>query len=342
MTLRARLERALNARWYSERPPSAWLRPLARLYGRVADQRARRHRANAEALPVPVIVVGNLTSGGAGKTPVTIALVEAAQAMGLGVGVVSRGYGAAVSTPLPVDGATSADTVGDEPLLIARRTGVPVCVARERSRAVAWLTAHHALDLVIADDGLQHYRMPRSAEICVVDGRRGLGNGWRLPAGPLREPEARLAHCDLVVVNGPGAAGEALARTWNGVHFDLSLERAVRLADGQSKALEDFRGQRVRATAGIGHPARFFEALRAVGLEVEDHPLGDHEVVPEAILALAEHGPLLMTEKDAVKLAPPLRSQCFAVPVTLRWRDAGASRIDALIRRVAGRAAIPS
>ncbi|MHA7834673.1 MAG: tetraacyldisaccharide 4'-kinase, partial [Algiphilus sp.] len=174
MTLRARLEGALNARWYSDQPPAHWLRPLSRLYGRIADQRARRDRAEAAPLPVPVIVVGNLTSGGAGKTPVTIALVEAAQAKGLRVGVVSRGYGAAVKTPLQVDSTTSARTVGDEPLLIARRTGAPVCVSRERSHAVRSLTADYDLDVVIADDGLQHYRMPRSAEICVVDGSRGL------------------------------------------------------------------------------------------------------------------------------------------------------------------------
>ncbi|WP_420426833.1 tetraacyldisaccharide 4'-kinase [Algiphilus sp.] len=342
MTLRARIEGALNARWYSEQPPPLWLRPLSRLYGRVADQRAQRHRAEAASLPLPVIVVGNLTSGGAGKTPVTIALVEAAQAMGLRVGVVSRGYGARVRAPLQVDSTTSARTVGDEPILIARRTGAPVCVSRDRSQAVRTLAAVHDLDVVIADDGLQHYRMPRTAEICVVDGSRGLGNGWRLPAGPLREPEARLAHCDLVVVNGGGAAGEALARTWDALHCELSLDQAVHLRDGHARPLTDFRGGRVFATAGIAHPARFFDALRGLGLDIEDHPLGDHEAVPEAILALAEQAPLLMTEKDAVKLAPPGRAQCYAVPVTLRWRDAGAARLDTLIRRVAERAAASS
>jgi len=334
VTLRAKLEGALNARWYSDDRPSPWLRPLARLYGAVADRRGRQHRAQAHDLPIPVVVVGNLTSGGAGKTPVTIALVEAARRQGWRVGVVSRGYGVSVRAPVLITADTPAQAVGDEPLLIARRTGAPVCVSRDRSRAVRQLAEAHALDLVVADDGLQHYRMPRAAELCVVDGARGLGNGWRVPAGPLREPEARLAHCDLVAVNGPGAAGEALAATWDALRFDLSLGAAVRLHDGQSVELSAFKGQPVHAVAGIANPARFFDALRGHGLEVIEHPLGDHEAVPSSLLALAEQAPLLMTEKDAVKLSAPVGSHGHVVPVTLQWQGNGGERVDALLRRV--------
>lgn len=335
MTLRAKLEGALNARWYSDDRPSPWLRPLARLYGAVADRRGRQHRANAQNLPLPVVVVGNLTSGGAGKTPVTIALVEAARRQGLRVGVVSRGYGVSVHAPVLISDETPAQTVGDEPLLIARRTGAPVCVSRDRSSAVRHLAEAHTLDLVVADDGLQHYRMPRTAEICVVEGGRGLGNGWRLPAGPLREPEARLAHCDLVAVNGPGAAGEALGATWNALRFDLSLDTAIRLHDDHPVELAAFKGQPVHAVAGIANPARFFDALRGHGLEVIEHPLGDHEAVPASLLELAEQAPLLMTEKDAVKLSAPLGSYGHVVPVTLHWQGNGAERVDALLGRVA-------
>lgn len=342
MTWRARLEGALNARWYSEDVPPLWLRPLARIYGAVADRRGQRHRAHAQSLPVPVVVVGNLTSGGAGKTPVTIALVEAARRHGWRVGVVSRGYGAKVTVPVLIAEDTPAQAVGDEPLLIAQRTGAPVCVSPDRNSAVRHLAEAHALDLVIADDGLQHYRMPRAAEICVVDGMRGLGNGWRLPAGPLREPEARLAHCDLVAVNGPGAAGEALAATWDALRFDLSLDVAVRLDDGQQMPLSTFRGQTVHAVAGIANPARFFDALRGQGLLVVEHPLGDHEPVPGELLALAEHTPLLMTEKDAVKLSAPCGTHCHVVPVTLRWQGNGAERVDAVLRRIGQPAATAS
>lgn len=342
MTWRARLEGALNARWYSDATPPVWLRPLARVYGAIADRRAQRHRAHTQSLPLPVVVVGNLTNGGAGKTPVTIALVEAARRNGWRVGVVSRGYGASVMAPILIAEDTPAKVVGDEPLLIARRTGAPVCVSRDRSSAVRHLAEAHALDLVIADDGLQHYRMPRAAEICVVDGMRGLGNGWRLPAGPLREPEARLAHCDLVAVNGPGVAGEALAATWDALRFDLSLDVAVRLHDGEQTPLSAFQGQTVHAVAGIANPARFFDGLRGQGLVVVEHPLGDHEAVPANLLALAEHTPLLMTEKDAVKLSAPVGSHGHVVPVTLHWQGNGAERVDALLRRIGQPAATAS
>ena len=340
MSLRAAIEARCNALWYAEAPPPATLRPLAALYGRIADRRAVRQRAAVEALPLPVVVVGNITAGGAGKTPLCIELVERARARGLRPGVVSRGYGRAGAAPALVRADSDPGAVGDEPLLIARRTGAPVCVARDRRQAVQQLAERGDVDFVIADDGLQHYRMPRVAELCVVDGRRGLGNGWRLPAGPLREPEARLAACDLVAVNGSGERGEALRAAHNGARFDLVLDEALAMADDRHVPLSAFNGQRVHATAGIGDPERFFTALREAGLDVVTHPLADHEAVPDAVLAAAGDSPLLMTEKDAVKL-PPERvagRTCFAVAARLQWAGDGAARIDGLLTRIALRA----
>lgn len=337
MSLRAAIEARCNRLWYADDPPPRALRPLAALYARIADRRAVRERTRAGASPLPVIVVGNITAGGAGKTPLCIELVERARANGLRAGVVSRGYGRAGAAPRMVATDSPAQEVGDEPLLIARRTGAPVCVARERRRAVQALAARGDVDLVIADDGLQHYRMPRVAEICVLDGRRGLGNGCRIPAGPLREPEARLAGCDLVAINGDGPRGEALRAAHNGARFDLLLDEALALTDGARTPLAAFAGQQVHAAAGIGDPERFFAALRAAGLEVIAHPLADHETVPDAVLAAAGDAPLLMTEKDAVKL-PPERfadHSCFAVAARLQWAGDGAARIDGLLTRVA-------
>lgn len=340
MSLRAAIEARANALWYDEGPPPAALRALSSLYGRIADRRAAGQRAAAQPLPLPVLVVGNITAGGAGKTPLCIELVERARARGLRPGVVSRGYGRAGGDPVFVSADSDPAAVGDEPLLIARRTGAPVCVARDRCRAVQQLAARGDVDFVISDDGLQHYRMPRVAEICVVDGRRGLGNGWRLPAGPLREPEARLAACDLVAINGAGARGEALRAAHNGARFELVLDEARALSDNRSVALSAFAGRRVHAAAGIGDPERFFAALRAAGLELVPHHLADHERVPDAVLAAAGDAPLLMTEKDAVKL-PAERvagRACFAVAARLQWASDGAARIDGLLTRITLRA----
>lgn len=337
MSLRATIEARANALWYGESPPPLALRPLSALYGRIADRRAVRQREAAQALPLPVIVVGNITAGGAGKTPLCIELVERARARGLRPGIISRGYGRAGAAPVFVRADSDPGAVGDEPLLIARRTGAPVCVARDRRRAVEQLAERGEVDLVIADDGLQHYRMPRAAELCVVDGRRGLGNGWRLPAGPLREPEARLAACDLVAVNGAGGRGEGLRAAHNGARFDLILDEARALSGGQCVPLSAFAGQRVHAVAGIGDPERFFAALRAAGIEVVAHPLGDHEVVPDAVFAAAADAPLLMTEKDAVKLSPERAGgrACYVVAARLQWAGDGAARIDGLLTRIA-------
>lgn len=334
----ARLQHWLNARWYTSEAPPLLLRPLAGLYGSIADARARNHQRQAAKLqlPVPVIVVGNITTGGAGKTPVTLALLALAQAQGLRVGVVSRGYGGRERGPRIVDVAATAAEVGDEPLLIARRAGVPVCVGRDRVAAVRHLCGIAELDLVLSDDGLQHYRLPRAAEIAVVDGARGFGNGWRLPAGPLREPPQRLAGCDLIIINGGAAASSfGLSEPPPHVHATLELSQAVRLIDGAVQPLSSLVGQPLRAVAGIGHPQRFFDALRGAGLAITPLALADHAAVPAALLR-DETLPLLLTEKDAVKLDAPVGRHIYMVPASLKWATGGSEAASALLLRVVG------
>lgn len=306
--MRARLERWLVARWYGHAGVLWLLWPLAQLVRLVVAW--RRHRRARGAPPVPVIVVGNITVGGSGKTPLVLWLVDALRRRGLRVGVVSRGYGGRGLYPLDVGADTPVAACGDEPALLARRTGVPVVVDPDRRRALARLQAR-GVDLVIADDGLQHYRLPRSVEIAVVDARRGLGNGQLLPVGPLREPAARLRTVDFVVANGggPGADRAAGRATMPVAAWPMQFRAtAVRLLRDPARRIgvDEFiagHGRRVAALAGIGDPARFFATLQSLGFEVDAHPFPDHHAFTAADLSAIAHRPLLMTEKDAAKCA---------------------------------------
>jgi tetraacyldisaccharide 4'-kinase len=299
----------LAAGWYGQGRLPWWCRPLAALYGAVVRLRRfgyRRGWLRSEKLPVPVIVVGNLTVGGTGKTPLTIALAEALRARGRRPGVVSRGYGGSRREPLLLGERPVAAEVGDEPCLI-RASGVPVAVGRDRP-AAARLLLEAGCDVLLADDGLQHYRLARDVEICVIDGARRFGNGRLLPLGPLREPLSRLRGVDFRVCNGGDAGdGEVPMRLEGGV--------ARALADGREQPLAALRGQRVHAVAGIGHPRRFFDSLRAQGIEVIEHPFADHHAFAPAELAFGDDLPLLMTAKDAVKCRGFARDGWWSVPV---------------------------
>ena len=306
------MRRALERRWYRAESPPALLQPLSRLFGRIAAARARRLRAAASPLPVPVVVVGNISVGGTGKTPFVIWLVDQLKRDGWRPGVVSRGYGGkAPHYPLPVTVETDPSQCGDEPLLMARRLGVPMMVDPDRRRAAQALLEAHAVDLIVADDGLQHYRLSRNFEICVVDGRRGLGNGWLLPAGPLREPPSRLDSVDLVVVNGEGWISPAPTAS---LTMRLALDDAWPLAGGPPMPLFRWRGKTVHAVAGIGHPQRFFDALTAEGIDVIPHPFPDHHCFCTTDLAFDDDLAVLMTEKDAVKCLAFAPATCWAVP----------------------------
>jgi len=341
--LRRRLEACLHRIWSGRTLASDLLLPLSWLVAGAAAWRARRARRTAPVrAPVPVVVVGNILVGGTGKTPVVIALCRALAARGWHPGVVSRGYGArgGPRPRLSRDGA-GAERLGDEPALIARETGVPVAAHRRRPLAIAaLLEAHPEVDLILSDDGLQHLAMARDVEIVVQD-RRGTGNGRLLPAGPLREPAARLARADWIIDNGadapsrPGAIGMALRPV-----------RAEHLASGRVLAWDDWLRAHADATcsaaAAIGQPRRFFDMLARCGVRLgRTLPLPDHHHYRDDPLRDLPPGPVLVTAKDAVKCAALGDPRLWAVHVEAIFSDPG--WIDALDARLrAARGALES
>lgn len=286
--------------WYTGHPALALLGPLEALYRRVAHRKRERYlsgQAKAWRAPCPVLVVGNITVGGTGKTPMILWMIERCRALGLRVGVVSRGYGAKPpSLPWRVGADDAAEVAGDEPLLIVQRSGVPMMIDPDRARAVEALLAAEPLDLVLSDDGLQHYRLARDLELVLIDAARGLGNGRCLPAGPLREPAERLGSADAVLYNG------AAQDTAQGFGFVLRPSALVNLASGERQSLEHFApGQALHAVAGIGNPQRFFDTLEALHWRPVHHAFADHARFSAQALDFQPALPLVMTEKDAVK-----------------------------------------
>ncbi len=295
------------------------LRPLSALYGLLLRIYTRRVRP--QTLPVPVIVVGNWIVGGAGKTPTTLALLGLLKTMGIRAGVISRGYGRDADAVALVGRTSSAAEVGDEPLLIHLRSGVPVAVGRDRVAAArALLQAHPSLQILISDDGLQHLRLPRALAILVFD-ERGIGNGRLLPAGPLRQPPATaLAANELVLYNA-----DRPSTTLPGFLARRSLSGAVALADwwqGQPAAmaaLHALRGQPLVATAGMAQPQRFFDMLSAEGLAFDALPLADHDAFTTLPWPPGT-ADVLLTEKDAVKLRPERMGATRVWVVTLDFK----------------------
>ena len=330
------LARWLQRQWFAQRrlSPALWLlAPLAAVYSALAA--TNRARARPERLPVPVIVVGNLTVGGAGKTPLTIWLAGQLRTRGWRPGIVSRGYGSDHAEARPVTGGSLPAEVGDEPILLRRRSGVPVWVGNDRVAAGrALLAASPEVNVILCDDGLQHYRLARDVELAVFDGR-GAGNGWCLPAGPLREPLARLAGVAAVVCNGlpDERIPAALPR------FDMRLQPGAfyRLDDPrQVCAAGDLAGRRLHALAGIGDPGRFFRTLEALGLSCTHHPFPDHHAYCASDLAFASNGVLLMTEKDAVKCVGLTAGETWVLPVDAELAPA---LVDLILEKLRGRQA---
>ncbi len=330
------LARWLQGQWFEQRrlSPALWfLAPLAGLYSAVAARRRRRSRS--ERLAVPVIVVGNITVGGAGKTPLTLWIAAQLLAHGWRPGIVSRGYGGRSTVPSPVGADAAAVDVGDEPVLLARRSGLPVWVGRDRVAAGrALLATHPEVDVILCDDGLQHYRLARDVELAVFDGR-GIGNGWRLPAGPLREPLERLAGVDAVICNG--SPDERLPTVLPRFAMRLRAGDFYRLGDPQQRcAAADFAGRTLYALAGIGDPERFFRTLEDLGLVFARHPFPDHHAYRAPDLAFAGSGVLLMTEKDAVKCAGLTAGETWVLPVEAELSPA---LIDLILEKLRGRQA---
>lgn len=292
-------ERLLRA-WYDGHPALSLLRPLEWLYRRVAHGRRQRFLQGttpAYRPPVPLIVVGNITVGGTGKTPMILWLIEHCRSRGLRVGVISRGYGAHPPRfPWRVEAGQGAEQAGDEPLLIVQRSGVPLMIDPDRSAAARALLASEPLDLLLSDDGLQHYRLARDLELVLIDAARGLGNRRCLPAGPLREPPERLQSVDAVLRNGASADDE------QGYALQLKPTALVNVRSGERVCPGHFPpGQQMHAVAGIGNPQRFFATLEALHWRPIPHAFADHAEYSAELLDFSPELPLVMTEKDAVK-----------------------------------------
>lgn len=316
--------------WSGRSVLSLLLLPLSWLYGLITNLIRFSYRwgwRKAWRAPVPVVVVGNLTAGGNGKTPVVIWLVQALQQRGLKPGVVSRGYGGKADRyPLVLNASTTTAEAGDEPVLIYQRTGAAVAVSPRRKEAVQALLQQSDIDIIITDDGLQHYALARDFEIVVVDGKRRFGNGWWLPAGPMRERASRLRSVDAVITNG----GEALT---NEVSMQLVPAQAVNLKTGRTQPVSTLSG--VVAMAGIGHPPRFFATLRQQGVILEKEvPFADHQSYSEPQLAslVVSEQTLLMTEKDAVKVRHFAAANWWYLPVNA---ELPAAQSDELLERIA-------
>jgi len=337
------MERWLTQLWYRESAGPSLLQPLAWLYAAVSWLRRyayTRGWLEAQRAGKPVIVVGNLTVGGTGKTPMVVWLAEHLSASGLKVGIVSRGYGRSKRAPEVVHAESDWRAVGDEPFLLRQLTGCDTVVAQDRVAGAQALVALGA-DVVIADDGLQHLRLARDCEIVMVDGARGFGNGRLLPAGPLREPVSRIRQAGVVVVNGVPEHASLLAGEGRLAPATLQMSlhggEAYRL-DGRSgpQPLQHFSGKRVHAVAGIGNPGRFFRDLRAHGIDVIEHPFADHHPFAARDLTFDDVLPVLMTQKDAVRCRSLMNERLWYVPVVARFGDAQARELlDQVIRRLA-------
>jgi tetraacyldisaccharide 4'-kinase len=298
--MRSETEFKLNQIWYGGTPAPWWLRALVPIYkvGNRLDRWWKLRRRPGDLDSVFIIVVGNITVGGSGKTPLVIRLCRLLRQAGLKPGVISRGYGRKERGLRLVSPASDPGVVGDEPLLISQRAGVPVIVSRDRCEAARKLLKQQ-VNVIISDDGLQHYRLPRSLEICVVDGDRGFGNGLLIPAGPLRETVERLATFDHIIVNGET---DLIPDQQPTTRMTLVAGLLRSLDSGQSWRLAQFAGCKANAVAGVGNPGRFFDLLRHARVKVIEHVFPDHHVFGvsdfdkmDALL------PIMMTEKDAVK-----------------------------------------
>lgn len=321
----------LTNSWYQPTPLRWLLLPLSWLYRLIIMLRRLAYRQGVFkrcSLPVPVIVVGNISVGGSGKTPFVIWLAQYLKQQGWRPGIISRGYGGkAEHYPCSVNLDSQASQVGDEPLLIHRRTQCPVVVAPDRIAAGKQLLAENDCNIIITDDGLQHYRLQRDLEIVILDKKRGLGNQLCLPAGPLREPISRLNTVDFVIQHG--------AVNPTDLSMQLQIHHAIQLQNQTShKSLSEFSTTPVHAVAGIGHPQRFFDQLQRFGLTVVPHAFADHHRYTAADFQFAEPYPILMTEKDAVKCQAFVSTNMWYVPAEAQLSPSLGPEIEQKLREL--------
>lgn len=317
------LQNILIAQWYE---PKLWgwlLWPFAKVFQCLVTLRQYAYShgwLKSTKVSVPVVIVGNLSVGGTGKTPLVIALAKLLLAQGLRPGIVLRGYKSHARGAIRVHSNMDPALVGDEALVLSKRCSCPVVVAKQRVLGARKLIADHKVDIILCDDGLQHYALARDIEIAVVDGERGFGNGHCLPMGPLRETPERLQDVDLVITNGQD--------------MHLNCDSIYSLLNNQRFKISDFAGQTVHAIAGIGTPNRFFSLLQRYGIKVIPHAFADHHEFKMQDLSFADHLPVLMTEKDAVKCSGFASSRCWVVPVDIILTPNIVQRFGELIQGV--------
>ncbi len=325
--------------WYDGHAPwlSLMLLPLSWLFGLIVACRRAAYRIGVLRpirLARPVVVIGNVTVGGTGKTPFTIWLATQLLAKGVRVGIVLRGYGgASPHWPRDVSSDSAPEEVGDEAVLLATRTGAIVVAGPDRV-AAARRAIERGAEIVLSDDGLQHYRLARAREIVVIDGRRGVGNRRLLPAGPLREPVSRLAEADLRVVSWRDGAARPLTPVHATIQACARLSEATALVGGETRPLDAFKGSRVHAVAAIGHPQQFFAALQQRGIEVAPHALPDHARLSASDIRFPDQLAVLMTEKDAVKCRAIADQRHWAVRMDVMVSEQDAAAVHAMLDRL--------
>ncbi|MCW9012484.1 MAG: tetraacyldisaccharide 4'-kinase [Gammaproteobacteria bacterium] len=320
----------LDDYWYSQNPIAWLLLPLAGLFCLISMLRKLCFKIGlfkSYQAPVPVIIVGNISVGGTGKTPLLIELCTQLKQKGFKPGVISRGYGGqAKQWPLAVNANSDVIETGDEPLLIAMRTQCPVVVGPDRVDDVNHLLKNFECNVILSDDGMQHYRLKRDAEIAVVDADRKFGNGFCLPAGPLRESLKKLNTVDMTILNG-GRSDQ--------IAFSIKADHCVSLIkQEQVKALSEFTGKQVHAIAGIGHPGRFFNMLKKMGVRCIEHAFNDHHNFSQNEICFDDELPVLMTEKDAVKCKNFKLSSHWYVPIDVELSDSAQKKFDQIIEQV--------
>jgi tetraacyldisaccharide 4'-kinase len=318
--------------WYKDQVIGLWLSPLGFLFNDFVRFRRFLYRLGilkSHTLPVPVIIVGNITVGGTGKTPLIIWMAEFLKESGFKPGIISRGYGGqAESWPQWVTVDSDAKNTGDEALLIAKQTGCPMAVGPLREDAAKLLLSKSDCNVILSDDGLQHYALNRTIEIAVIDGERRFGNGYCLPAGPLREPIERLQNVDFIIVNGEKSED-------NEMSMRLVGDQLVNLVTGEQKPLAEFKGVECHALAGIGNPERFFKVLEVAGLLCETHNFPDHYPFQRHDIEYTDNKPVLMTEKDAVKCRAFAGKQHWYLPVKAVPEAAFSEQLLNLLKRKA-------
>lgn len=321
------LKEKIAQSWYQTSPLTIFLKPLSRLYEKGILLRKNYLTKRAVKISVPVIVIGNITVGGTGKTPLIMKLYEALKKEGFEPGIVSRGYLSQLSSDFPIllKEHHGPEDVGDEPYMIYRRIKAPVMICKDRVKAIeALLTMMPSINVILSDDGLQHYRMRRDIEVAVIDGDRRFGNGELLPAGPLREPVSRLKSVDFTVCQGTPQGDEFGMKLVGDTLYALNNPHVT-------QSLQDLKSMTVHAVAGIGHPGRFFKDLSAYGLNVISHPYPDHHLFQSSDFSFKTMAPIIMTEKDAVKCMQLSIPNAWYLPVTA---EVDPNLIEAILRKL--------